>query len=325
MRARVKAGDESAASVRAGRRGSGRVAEVVGHVLALGYRPRDGALQAAHVSSAMAWFAALAVVVALYESPFVLAFVLAAVVLASARCGVVREVLVFTAFSAPLALVIAMVNPIASQQGLTVLVADIELPLLGTIDITREAVFYGLVLGLRALTIFAICALYMATVDPDQLLRLLRRFSVRSAITASLAVRLVPVLARDGARMAEARRCRPGPPPGVATIVKATFARSIDRASDAALALETRGYGLARPLRRDGAGRGVADLRLLVSALVVVASAVIGRVAGLAAFEDYPLTYVAASGRDLALSLALAAAVLAPFAWRPPARQEGVK
>ena len=36
-----------------------------------------------------------------------------------------------------------------------------------------------------------------AAVDPDELLKALRRISYRSALTASLATRLVPVLARD--------------------------------------------------------------------------------------------------------------------------------
>ena len=39
-----------------------------------------------------------------------------------------------------------------------------------------------------------------------------RRVSYRSALTASLATRLVPVLARDAARMGDAARCRPQPP-----------------------------------------------------------------------------------------------------------------
>src|SRR5690242_21570893 len=43
-------------------------------------------------------------------------------------------------------------------------------------------------------------------------LRLLRRVSYRSALTAALATRLVPVLARDASRMNEAARCRPHPP-----------------------------------------------------------------------------------------------------------------
>ncbi|MBK5230864.1 MAG: hypothetical protein JJE27_06810, partial [Thermoleophilia bacterium] len=171
-------------------------ANAIARGLSFGYRPRGGPLQQARATAAIGWFLALGLVVALYENPLVLVAVLAATFATAARCGVFREVGFAMAFSAPLALLVAIVNPVASQQGLTVLVAGIHLPLLGTFDITREAVVYGLVLGLRAFALFAVCALYVCTVDPDELLRVLRRYSVRSAITASLAVRFVPVLAR---------------------------------------------------------------------------------------------------------------------------------
>ena len=45
-------------------------------------------------------------------------------------------------------------------------------------------------------------ALHSAAVDPDDLLRAFRRVSFRSALTAALATRLVPVLARDARRLA---------------------------------------------------------------------------------------------------------------------------
>ena len=42
----------------------------------------------------------------------------------------------------------------------------------------------------------------------------MRRVSFRSALTATLATRMVPVLARDARRIGEAQRCRPGSPRG---------------------------------------------------------------------------------------------------------------
>lgn len=275
-------------------------------VLSFGFRPGAGPLQSARVTVATGWTAALGLVVALYESPLVLAAALCAIFAVARACGVVRDVAFAVALAAPLALLMALVNPIASQQGLTVLVADVHLPLVGSFDVTREAVAYGLILGLRALVVFAIAALFVCTVDPDELLRVLRRFSVRSAITASLAVRMVPVLARDGERLAEARACRPGEPPAAATVVRATFARSIDRAGDTALALETRGYALAEPLRTELPPRTLADRAIALSGAAVVAAAVAGKAAGLAEFIDYPLTYAASAPADLAFAVSLA-------------------
>ena len=77
---------------------------------------------------------------------------------------------------------------------------------------TLEATTYGGILGLRALIVIACFALHSAAVDPDELLRAFRRLSFRSALTAALATRMVPVLARDARRFRDAQRCRPGRP-----------------------------------------------------------------------------------------------------------------
>lgn len=289
-----------------------RLTESLARGLSFGYRDRGGVLQQARATTVIGWCGALGLVAALYMNPIVLGAVLAATVVLGVRCGVLREMGFFLLISAPVTFLIAIVNPIVSQQGITVLVAGIQLPLLGTFDITREAVVYGLILGLRTTVIFAICALYVSAVDPDDLLRVLRRYSVRSAITASLAVRFVPLLARDGANLAAARECRPGPPASSAAVVRATFARSLERAGDSAIALETRGFSLARPLRVGPAPRVRADHFVLASAVIVAVLAVAGVALGLGGFEAYPLTTVATEPRDLAFAAAILMAALIP-------------
>ena len=64
-------------------------------------------------------------------------------------------------------------------------------------DITLEATAAGALAGIRVVVIIVALWLMSVAVDPDALLRLFRRVSYRSALTASLATRLVPVLARD--------------------------------------------------------------------------------------------------------------------------------
>ena len=77
--------------------------------------------------------------------------------------------------------------------------------------------------GLRVIVIVTAFGLMSAAVDPDELLRMFRRVSYRSALTATLATRLVPVLARDATRMSDAARCRPHPP-GRLTVARAALA-----------------------------------------------------------------------------------------------------
>src|SRR6202012_4961017 len=113
----------------------------------------------------------------------------------------------------PVALAIMVINAFVSRDGLTVIVRLGNLPILGHTDITLEATVYGAILGLRAVALILCGLLYTLAVDPDEVLRLFRRVSFRSALSATLATRMVPILVRDGRRLADAQRGRPRPPP----------------------------------------------------------------------------------------------------------------
>ena len=130
--------------------------------------------------------------------------------------------------------------------------------MLGQLDITAEATAYGGVLALRALVVIGCFALHSAAVDPDDLLRAFRRVSFRSALTAALATRLVPVLARDARRLHDAQRCLAGEPAPRRAIVRAVASGALDRAVDVAATLEVRGYGAARRPPRGGGAAVVA-------------------------------------------------------------------
>ncbi len=124
-----------------------------------------------------------------------------------------------------------------------------EWPLLGQVDVTAEAIAAGAVLGLRAAVAMVAFAVYSACVDPDRVLRALRPIAGRSALTATLVSRLVPVAAADAARLRDAGRLR-GPaaaPVGRAPLARRLLAGSLDRAVDVAATLELRGYGLDAP------------------------------------------------------------------------------
>ena len=94
-------------------------------------------------------------------------------------------------------------------------------------------------------------AVYSACVDPDRVLRALRPLAGRSALTATLVSRLVPVAAADAARLRDAARCAAPAPPrsAAAPLARRLLAGSLDRAVDVAATLELRGYGLDAPRR----------------------------------------------------------------------------
>src|SRR4051794_40676954 len=178
------------------------------------YLRRASPLHAARAAAGGAWCAALAAAALAAEHPLVLAGLAGIVLAGAAGAGVLREVGRVAAWMLPWALVIAVINMLVVRQGLTIFARLGEVPPFGQVDLTLEALVYGSLFGLRLLVVAAAFALFTAAVDPDDLLRLMRRASVRSALAATLATRLVPVLAADAPRVEEARRGRgrPGGP-----------------------------------------------------------------------------------------------------------------
>jgi energy-coupling factor transport system permease protein len=157
------------------------------------------------------------------------------------------------------------------------------------------------------------CALFTAAVDPDEMLRLFRRVSFRSALTAALATRLIPVLARDARRMADARACRPHPGPRVA-VLRAVATSALDRAIDVAATLEVRGYGAAGAVRPGRAAPWSRhDLAFAASAVVIVALSVVARIAGVAEFDAYPSLSVPLGAVEIVFAVGLVLVAVAPF------------
>jgi energy-coupling factor transport system permease protein len=207
-----------------------------------------------------------------------------------------------------------VINALVTRDGLTVIWRLGDLPVLGQTDITLEATTYGAILGLRAVAVILCGALYTAAVDPDEVLRLFRRVSFRSALTATLATRMIPVLIRDSRRLADAQRCRPGPRPSRMALLRAASSGMLDRALDVAAALEVRGYGAAQRPPRYRRPFSRHDLAFAVAAVAIVGLAVAARFGGLAPFIAYPATSAPADGGVLAVSVALLACALLPFA-----------
>jgi energy-coupling factor transport system permease protein len=278
------------------------------------YRSRPSALHAARAGAGAGLCGALALTGALYLHPLILSAALAAIVLTGVVAGVGREILRSLRFALPFALLIAVINPLVYPEGDTLLFRGGEI--LGRqIDITLEATAAGLLNGLRVIVIVTAFGLMSAAVDPDELLKMFRRVSYRSALTATLATRLVPVLARDATRMGDAARCRPHPP-GRLTVARAALAGALDRAVDVAAALEVRGYSLGGRTARAARPWSRHDWRVAGAAVVIALVAVVGAVVGVGSVEPYPTLEVETGGTEVLMSGLILLAALSPFAGR---------
>jgi energy-coupling factor transport system permease protein len=279
----------------------------------LSYRRRASPLHSARASAGCAYCLALALAALLTSNPAVLAAIALSICLAGLAAGVGRQVGLAALIALPLAAVIVVINALVSREGLTVIARVGDLPVLGHTDVTLEATLYGAMLGLRAMALIVCGALYTLAVDPDDVLRLLRRVSFHSALTATLATRLLPVLVRDSRRLADAQRCRPGRPPNRFALMRAASAGMLDRALDVAAALEVRGYGAARRPPRSIRPWSRHDRAFAAAAFGVLAIAIAIRVGGLMPFAAYPSLRIGLGLSGVGACFALVICALAPF------------
>jgi energy-coupling factor transport system permease protein len=297
------------------------------------YRPLASPLHATRAGVAALWALALSAAALVLYHPLALAALTVAVLLAGRGARVGGELARALRTALIIALPIVLINVLVARDGLTVFARLGDLGPFGQGDLTVEALVYGLVIALKVTVLVLVTALASIAIDPDELLRICRRLSFRSALTASLAIRMVPLLAADAQRLADAQRTRPdsrtgreatgrlGAARARAALVGAVLTGSLDRALDVAATLEVRGFAAAprraildrARLRRPWSRH---DLAFAASAVAVLGLALLGRLAGQASFVAYPLLHATFGAGLFVLCAALMLAILLPFADR---------
>jgi energy-coupling factor transport system permease protein len=287
------------------------------------YIPRRGPLQSARPGAAVAYLGSLVVVAFLYSNPLVLLAAGAAASLAGRLAGARSAVRAALRMGLGLAFLIVVVNALVVDRGETVLARLGDWPIFGQVDITLEAIVAGVSIGLRAaVTMVAFCV-YSACVDPDKVLRALRPVAARSALTATLISRLVPVAAADAGRLRDAAQLRG---PGAAEVGKGPLARrllagSLDRAVDVAATLELRGYSLGGPRGASRREPSRFDARLYAVAALVLVAAIVGKIAGADNFHTYPTIQIGLGPTTLTVAAIVLVSGLAP--WKRERRRAG--
>jgi energy-coupling factor transport system permease protein len=283
----------------------------------LAYRPGRDPLHAASAPAASLFLFSFAVLAFVYEGPIVIGSVVLSACLIGFAARARRTVLLTLRWGIAVALLMTIVNALVTDRGETVLARLGTAPVLGQVNVTLESLVYGAgTLSLRLIATLLVFAVYSACVNPDELLRLLRPVARRSAMSASLVTRLVPVAAADLARLHEAAALR-GPaaaPVGRGAMARRIVAGSLDRSIDVAATLELRGYslpavrGVRPPLKRSRHDRLFYALAALVAGAGIAAA-----LAGFGGYDTYPRIVIDTDPATLVLAAALPLAAMAPF------------
>jgi energy-coupling factor transport system permease protein len=283
----------------------------------LAFRPRHAPLQLASPAAAIAYLGSFAVVAFAFGNPIVVAGAGAAVLVAGLAAGARPALALALRFGLVLGVVIVLVNVLVTTRGDTVLLRGWELPLVGQTLVTLESLVDGATLALRIVVVMAVSAVYSACVDPDRVLRVLRPLARRSALTATLVARAVPLAATDLGRLREAARLR-GPAAAPATraaIARRLFVGALDRSVDAAATLELRGFGSRIRSRAAPQRRSRHDRVFLATGLSVLVLIAVAAVTQTGSFERYPSLAIDADLATVGFALALPLLAALPFAF----------
>jgi energy-coupling factor transport system permease protein len=189
---------------------------------------------------ATAILTALAVAALLVTHTWAVGAIAAVLLVAALRAPVRRRwpYLVGTLTSAAL---VVVVTPFVEVIGSHPLWSGPTIPVLGTLDVTREEIANGVFQGLRLGAVGLAFAVYALRVDHDRLLSA-AGWARRSTVAAALATRLVPLLERDARDLQVALRGRQVQLSPLRQL-SPLLAGSLERGLNIAEAMEARGYG----------------------------------------------------------------------------------
>jgi energy-coupling factor transport system permease protein len=205
--------------------------------------------------------------------------------------GVIAAILVAACLAAPAgrrrflyltgasitALSVFLLTPFVETIGSHPLWTGPTIPVVGTLDVTREELAGGAVAALRLLAVSLAFAAYALLLDHDRLLRSVKA-GRRSALAVVLATRLVPTLERDAMGFIEALRGRGVAVAGArghARLLSPLVSGSLERAYNLAESMEARGYGRPGGTRVPSPPWGARDWLALAAAAVLVVGGVL--------------------------------------------------
>jgi len=234
-------------------------------------RRLDGGVRRLSAGPAAALLAALAVAALVATQTWAVALICAGLLVAVWRAPARRR-LPYVIGTLTSALFVVLLTPFVEEIGSHPLWTGPTVPVLGTLDVTREELANGVFQGLRLAAVGLAFAVYALSVDHDRLLAS-AGWLRRSTVAVALATRLVPLLERDARDLRVALRGR-GVTLGPVRLLSPLLAGSLERGLNVAEAMEARGYGRTGRTRAPRAAWTRLDRLALLGALAVVLGAI---------------------------------------------------
>ena len=216
---------------------------------------------------------------------------------------------------AAIGLGVTLLNPFVQAHGDLIVVELPDIPIFD-LQVTLEEIVAGAAMGLRAFVVTVTIGAVLALIDPDRLLAVASRLLPRSALTASIAARMLPTLERDAQALSEIAQLRGVSVRSGRWRVRARTAgalavplvgSALERSLDVAEAMAARGYGAGPRTRMAEAPARRIDRIILLLCAPLVTLAGLAVTGTLARYDFYPtLDPVATPAALVAATVALA-------------------
>lgn len=249
----------------------------------------------------LAWVICISMVALIFNHPIYLILLFLSTIPLVITARVWREWAASMKFTLYLCLMIVVINVLVSYHGAHILwQAPFRIPVVGVPIITLEALFFGVGMSLRLLTIISAFAILTLTIHPDDIMQALLKIKMpyKSILVISLSTRFVPTLVDDAKMISDIQRSR-----GLeldrgnlvqrikrrSAVIIPLLSNSLDRTVQVAEAMEARAFGSGEKrvfykvlnLHR-------LDILMLVFNCLPVVLAVLLRWQGMGDYQYYP-------------------------------------
>lgn len=219
------------------------------------YREKDTLVHRLNPLCKLAWVVSLVAVALIFNHPVYLVLLFLSTIPPIITAGVWREWATSMKYTLYLCLMVIVINALISYNGAHVLwQASFRIPVIGVPTITLEALFFGVGMSLRLLTIISAFVILTLTIHPDDILQALLKIKVpyKSILVISLSTRFVPTLIDDARGISDIQRSR-----GLeldrgnlvqkirrrSAVIIPLLSNSLDRSVQVAEAMESRAFG----------------------------------------------------------------------------------
>jgi len=180
-------------------------------MLSLRYEDKKTPIHKLNPFCKLSWLASIFILALIFNNPLYLLLLFLSTLPLRIAARVWKEWAYLMKFALYLCLAIIAINALVSPHGSHLLwEAPFGIPLIGAPVITLEAIFFGVGMSLRLLTIISAFAILTFTIHPDDIMLAMIKMKLpyKSVLVTSLSTRFIPTLIDDAERIGDVQRSR---------------------------------------------------------------------------------------------------------------------